>query len=210
MISLRSLRPLKGQRCRDDRQLLERPVVHDDGPRLTSLMQDSSPYFQILATFPKLKLLRINTFNQTEPFLPRYQTCTPVASLAAVLWSPKLEQIELLIYDIHSKRYSDKNSNWRHWVIELQSDKTKTYGRYDRFHIVERTEREFETWMERLARAKNEPYFGSSLNRKWKRKGWLKAREWFEQHQDESSFRLKKQDPGLVWALVQRVLATWL
>ena len=45
-------------------------------------------------------------------------------------------------------------------------------------------------------KAKNESYIGHQLNRKWKRKGWIKAKEWFEGQEGEPKKEVEKSSRG--------------
>ena len=106
------------------------------------------------------------------------------------------------IYDAHSNDYDEKDSTWRSWVVELDADKS--------LHTFDRTERDFEMWMRRLARAKGERYIEEGLNRKWKRKGWLKAKEYFEKLEEDRKVQTTMSNPGWAWASVEWVISWWL
>lgn len=75
-----------------------------------------------------------------------------------------------------SNSKASKGSTWRQWRVQ---ENTRSGG-LERFEIVDDKEQEFEIWMRRMARAKNQPYRASGWSREWKRKGYFKAVKFFE------------------------------
>lgn len=87
--------------------------------------------------------------------------------------------------DPHSKEHDDEGTAWREWLINRRADKTGAYeedGRFGHFEVVEKTERKWEKWIKRLAKAKGEAYV-KPLKREEKRRAWIEAKAWFREHQ---------------------------